>query len=167
MRLLACILLIVAVAAAPSSAQEKIKIAGNLTLTYSQKEAMEVGDTEGHILRFTGATGTNISTAEHMFMDNAHATTMSFADLTKGNGPQQGYLSLCQEADTVFAKWQGEVTTTLSAEKTPIITFQGIWFYTRGTGKFVTIAGKGTYKGKFISETEHLVDWEGEYLLKK
>lgn len=167
MKWLACILLIAAIAATPSSAQEKIKIAGKMTLTQPGGQATEIGDMPGHQLIFGQERGMNLSTGEHKFLDSAEAVNMNFSDLTQGRGPQQGYLRISSGADTVFIKWQGEVTSTLSPEKTPIISYQGVWFYTRGTGQFHNIQGKGTYKGKFISETEHLVEWEGEYLIKE
>ncbi len=117
MRLLVCVALIFGISAALSSAQEKTKVAGKMTLTYSRQETIEVGDTEGHVLRLTELAGPNISTGEHKFMDNTQAVTMSFADLSQGSGHYQGYSRLSQGADTVFVKWQGEVTTTSSPEK--------------------------------------------------
>jgi hypothetical protein len=151
----------------PANAQEKTKIAGKMTLTQPERPPLDVGDTPGHHLALSQEKGTNSSTGEHKFMDGAEVLNLSFHDLTQGNGPHQGYLRHCQAADTVFCKWQGEVTTTLSAEKTPVTTFQGAWFYTKGTGQLRGIQGRGTYKGEFISQTDYVVDWEGEYFIKE
>ncbi|MFH1011245.1 MAG: hypothetical protein V1784_08425 [bacterium] len=167
MRLLLCAILVFAIGAMPTNAQEKTKIAGKMTITRPERPTLDVGDTPGHQLAMAQEKGTNSSTGEHKFMDNAEVVNLSFSDLAQGNGPHQGYMRVWQMADTVFIKWQGEVTTTLSAEKTPVTTFQGAWFYTKGTGQFQNIEGRGTFKGKFTSETEHTVDWEGEYFIKK
>ncbi|MBM3324088.1 MAG: hypothetical protein FJY66_00305 [Calditrichaeota bacterium] len=167
MRLLICVALVVAINVMPSSAQEKTKIAGKMTVASPERPTLDVGDTPGHQLVLAQAKGTNVSTGEHKFMDGAEVVNLSFGDLAQGNGPQQGYAILSQGADTVFCKWQGEVTTTLSAEKARATSFQGAWFYTKGTGQYQNIEGRGIYKGKFVSETEYIAEWEGEYLIKK
>jgi hypothetical protein len=100
-------------------------------------------------------------------MDGGEVVNMAFSDLSKGNGPHQGYLILCQAADTVFCRWQGEVTTTLTAEEKPVTTFQGAWYYIKGAGQYQNVQGRGTYNGKYVSQTEYVVDWEGEYFLKE
>jgi hypothetical protein len=150
-----------------SIAQEKTQIAGKFTATYLKQETIEVGDTEGHIVYLEQTEGTNESTGEHTIMDGARVVNVSFSDLVKGNGPHQGYIKFAQNDDTYFAKWEGTVTTTLSAEGTPIITFEGTYFYIKGTGQFENIQGSGTYKGKFISETTYIAEWEGEYFIKE
>jgi len=166
-KLLLCAVLVLAIGVMPLSAQERTKIAGKMTLTQPVRQMLDIGDTPGHQLVMAEAKGMNLSTGEHKFMDSTQAVNMAFDDLAQGNGPQQGYARLWQKADTVFIKWQGEVSTTLSAEKTAVTTFQGAWFYTKGTGQLHNIQGRGTYKGKFISQTDYVVDWEGEYSIKE
>jgi hypothetical protein len=90
-----------------------------------------------------------------------------YSDLVKGNGPQQGYIKFGQNGDTAIARWQGKATTTLSAEGTPMITFEGTFSFIKGTGQFENIEGNGTYKGKFISETSYMAEWQGEYVIKE
>ena len=148
-------------------AQEKTKIAGKITVTYTKQEKIDVGDTEGHIFPMAESEGTNVSTGKNEFMDGAQVANMSFGDLVKGNGPQQGYIKFTKNGDTTFAKWESKVTTTLSDEGTPIITFEGTFSYIKGTGQLENIQGSGTYKGKFTSETTYEWEWEGEYFIKK
>ena len=76
-------------------------------------------------------------------------------------------MKLTKKDDTVFAKWKGSVMTTLSAEGTPVTTFEGSFSYIKGTGHFENIHGGGTYKGRFISKTIYTVEWEGEYFIEK
>jgi hypothetical protein len=44
---------------------------------------------------------------------------------------------------------------------------EGTFSYTKGTALFENIQGGGTYKGKYISEKTYIVEWEGEYFIKK
>ena len=150
-----------------SIAQQKTKIAGKLTMAYTEQDMIEVGDTEGHTLTLAQAEGVNGSVGEHKFMDGAQVVTISFGDLTKGNGPHQGYIKFVKGGDTTFAKWEGQVTTKLSSEGTPVAAFEGTFSYIKGTGSFENIQGDGTYKGRFISKTIYTVEWEGEYVTKK
>jgi len=166
-KLLLCAVFVFAIGVMPLTAQEKIKIAGKMTLTQPTRQAIDIGDTPGHQLVLAEARGMNFSTGEHKFMDSTQAVNMAFDDLAQGNGPQQGYSRLWQKADTVFIKWHGKVTTTLSAEKTQSTTFEGIWSYVKGTGQLRSIQGGGTFKGKFTSATEYMVEWEGEYSIKE
>jgi hypothetical protein len=150
-----------------SIAKEHTEIAGKMTITYTKQEKIDVGDTEEHIISLSQGEGTNVSTGEHTFMDGAQLVNVSFGDLVGGNGPHQGYVKLVKEDDIVFAKWKGEVTTTLSAEDTPVVTFEGSLSYINGTGQFENIQGGGSYKGGFTSKTTYTVEWEGEYSIKE
>jgi hypothetical protein len=100
-------------------------------------------------------------------MDGAQVFNVSFADLVKGTGPHQGYIEFSQQNDKTYAKWEGKVTTTLSAGNTPIITFEGTFSWIKGTGRFENIQGNGTYSGQFTSKTTYSSEWTGEYTIKK
>ena len=159
--------LLLAVAPTLSNAQEMTKVAGKINATYTHQDTIVVGDTDGHNLTSAISEGPNVSTAEDEFMDGARTVNHSFSDLVGGNGPHQGYVEFAKNGDTAFAKWQGTVTTTLSAENTPVTTFEGTTTWIRGTGKFKNIQGTGTYNGGFISKTEYEVEWAGEYTIKE
>lgn len=60
----------------------------------------------------------------------------------------------------------GVARTTLSADKQPITTFEGTWTLIKGTGKHERATGRGTYKGHFTSQTQMVVDWQGELATK-
>ena len=159
--------LIIAFTPAITMAQQMTKIAGEIKAVYTKQDTTAVGDTERHMLSFAVSEGANVSTAEHEFMDGAQTVNFSFSDLAGGNGPHQGYVKFTKNGDSAFAKWKGKVTTTLSAEDTPVTTFEGTTTWIKGTGKFVNIQGTGAYKGGFTSKTEYAVAWEGEYSIKE
>ncbi len=150
-----------------TAAQEMTKIAGEIKAVYTKQDTAAVGDTEKHNLTLAISEGPNASTAEHKFMDGAQMVNYSFGDLVGGNGPHQGYTIFTKNGDSAYAKWQGKVTTTLSAEGVPATTFEGTTTWIKGTGKFENIQGTGTYKGEFISKTEYAVSWEGKYSIKE
>lgn len=159
--------LLFAVAPTLSNAQQMTKVAGKINPTYTHQDSIVVGDTENHVLSFDMSEGTNVSIADHEFMEGAQVTIYAFSDLVGGNGPHQGYAKFAKNGDSAFAKWQGKVTTTVSAEGAPATTFEGTSTWIKGTGKFKNIQGTNTYKGGFISKTEYALEWAGEYTIKE
>jgi hypothetical protein len=161
------LVLIIAFIPTASMAQQMTRIAGKMKAAYTKQDSIVVGDTEGHLLTLGISEGTNVSATEHKFMEGARIINYSFGDLVKGNGSHQGYVKFAENGDTAFAKWQGKITTTLSAEGTPLVKFEGTTTWIKGTGKFENIRGTGTYKGGFISKTEYEVEWAGDYYIKE
>ncbi len=159
--------LILAFTPTMTTAQEMTKIAGEIKAVYTKQDTAAVGDTEGHNLILATSEGPNVSTAAHEFMEGARVINYSFNDLVGGNGPHEGYVEFTKNGDSAFGKWQGKVTTTLSAEGVPATSFEGTTTWIKGTGKFESIQGTGTYKGEFISKTEYAVAWEGKYSIKE
>ncbi len=150
-----------------SIAQQKIKIAGKHTLTFTKQNNINVGDIEGHIITLNEFEGFNVSTGEEKFMDGALDVGMGFDDLVMGNGTHEGYGNFSLNGDVIFWKHQGNTATTISPEDKPVTTFEGSWTWTKGTGKYENIQGSGTYKGKLMSKTIFIMDWEGVYFIKK
>ena len=147
--------------------QKKTKIAGKHTFAYTTLNTINVGDTEGHIIVLSEYEGFNVSTGKNKFMDGAQDVGMGFSDLVKENGTDQGYGNFSLNGDVIFWKDQGKTATTLSPEGKPVTTSEGSWTYIKGTGKYENIQGSGTYKGKPISRTIFIAEWEGEYFIKK
>ena len=137
------------------------EMSGKATMTYSKKEVVLIGDTEGHILMLAVSNGLNSNTGNSDFMDGATATTRSTADLTKGNGPQAGYFILSEEGNETVAKYKGMIKTVLSPDKKPMTSFSGEWKYIKCAGKYEGCTGKGTYQGHFISENDYIVEYKG------
>jgi hypothetical protein len=145
-----------------SPARAPSKIGGTFALKYAEQHPLPVPDAAGHVLLVGRVEGSNRSTGPVAYMDQAQVTNLEFADLTQGNGPQQGYITMRSGADTVISRWSGKVTTTLSPDKTPLTRFEGTWTKVKGTGQYQGITGSGIYKGRFTSQTEYTVDWKGE-----
>ena len=125
--------LIIALSVTTSGAQEKTKIAGKMTISYTKQEMIDVGDTEQHMVSLSEGEGVHVSTGKHQFMDGAQLVNISFGDLVKGNGPHQGYLRMSKKGETIFARWEGRVTTTLSPEDTPVTTFEGSFSFSKNS----------------------------------
>lgn len=162
-----CIVVILAFCVTPLMAQKMTAISGKMTLAATTQEAVEIGDTEGHVVGFSVYEGTNFNTGTNKFMDGAHTVHTVHNDIIKGNGFHQSYVKLSAEDDATFAKCEGTTTTVLSENGTPVTTFEGTFTYIGGTGTYENIHGAGTYKGKYISKNIYVVMWEGEYAIKK
>ncbi len=165
--LFVCLVLIFVFGLTPLIAQEKMKVSGKMTLAVTKQETADIGDTEGHTLVFSTFEGTNFSTGAHKFMDGFHVTNNSFNDLVKGSGPHQAYVTVAKKDNALIAKCEGNSKTTTSPDGTMITTFEGTFTWVAGKGAFGNIQGKGSYKGKYISEKIYNVEWKGEYFTKK
>ncbi len=140
-------------------------VSGNFENSYSKREMSPVIDSAGPILMLTEATGTNTDTSGMAFMPGFSDNVKELAELTRGNGPQNGYVTFSNGQDSVVTKYTGQVTTTMKDDNTPNTTMQGKWQYVSGTGKYQGIKGDGSYKGYFLSQDKYHVDWKGYYNL--
>ena len=137
------------------------EMSGKATMTYIKKEVVPIGDTEGHILMLGVSSGLNSNTGNWDFMDGATATTRSTADLTKGNGPQEGYFTVSKDDNETVAKYNGIIKTVLSPDGKPMTSFSGEWKYIKCAGIYKECSGEGTYQGHFISENDYIVEFKG------
>ena len=143
-----------------SLAQEKIKTKGKRFGTL-KSESIKLDDTEGHTLATGKGKGVDVITNSIFF-------SWSTSDLVKGNGTHQGYSkTIDKDGDITFGTFQGRISTTMSPKGRPLVTFEGTWAFTKGTGKWKNVQGNGTYKGKYIGPGIFTYDWEGEYFIKK
>jgi hypothetical protein len=165
--LLVSLAMILALGATTSIAQQKMMVSGKMTQSYTKQENLDIGDVPGHVVSLAQENGTNVSTGENKFLDGADLANITFSDLVNGNGPHQGYVTLTKGPDGATASWKGNVTTVMSKEGKPTITFKGTFTWIKGMGQYANIQGTGTYSGHFTSETAMAVDWEGEYLIGK
>jgi hypothetical protein len=79
----------------------------------AQQHALPVADQTGPILLLTQSAGTNRSTGSSEYMDGAQVINREIADLTRGNGPHQGYVTQIKGADTSVTRWQGNASRRL------------------------------------------------------
>ena len=160
-----CLVFMFAFCLVYSSAQEKMKIGGEITATYVTQEPQEIGDAEGHIVNLSTLEGINKG-REQTFMDGAKVLITGMSDTTQGNGAAWGYAKLTLGDDEVFAKYKGKVTTTMS-EGNPSTTYELEAEYIKGAGKYASIQGGYKAKATVISETEIAIKWEGEYIIQE
>lgn len=166
MGLLFCLVLIFSFCLVTYSAQEKMKIGGELTIKYLTQESHEIGDAEAHVVTLSTLEGINKCTGEQTFMDGAKVIVTGMSDMTQGNGASWGYARMTLEDDEVIAKYKGKVTTTIS-EGNPITTYEVEAEFIMGAGKYANIKGGYKAKAKVISETEIAIKWQGEYIIKE
>jgi len=150
-----------------SSAGESMKISGIFVGTYIENLKIDVGDIQGHTVSLTESEGVNQNTGDNVVMEGAKAVNIGFADAVNGNGMQHGYITMANGEDATVARWEGNVTTVMSAENTPMTSFEGTFTYISGTGIFENISGSGSYTGHFTSKTEYTVEWHGDYSIQK
>ena len=165
-RLFISLVLIFTLGVTTSTAQQKIKVSGKHTLATIEQNAINVGDTDGHIISLGEFEGSNVSTGEKKFMDGALDVGMTFSDMVKGNGSHQGYGKMSLNGNVIIWKHQGKSVTTLSPEGMPVTTVEGTYTWINGSGKYENIKGSGTYKGTYISKTIVVLEWEGEYFIE-
>jgi hypothetical protein len=138
------------------------KVGGTFTGNVIQHDTIGLGDAAGHVLALNQAKGTNRSTGATEYMDGADIVNSELADLTMGTGRHQGFIVMAKGPDSAYTRWSGRVTTRLSADKTPITTFEGTWTKQRGTGRYTGIKGTGRYQGHMTSPTAYVIEWSGE-----
>lgn len=152
-----------ALCAATVGAQEMTGVSCTITASFTVQDTIEVGS--GYTMSMGTSEGVTASTGEVAFMDGAKTSVFSFANLMDGNGPHQGHTMFAHEADTVFAMWEGQITTVMSEDGAPSTTFEGILTFTAGTGRFANVQGGGGYVGRFTGETSWVADCDAEYFI--
>ena len=144
------------------SVRELLQVSGVFSMKVGQQQTLPVASPAEPVLLLTQSSGTNRSTGTSAYMDGAVVINRQIADLTQGNGPQQGYITEIHGADTTVTRYQGKVVTTLGADQKPSTRFEGTWSKLSGTGQYEGVTGAGSYKGKMTSPTEYTVEWSGE-----
>lgn len=157
----------ISAAANQSFAQDSVAISGTFDCTYTHKNVSSVGRVEdGHILMLDACKGKNTNRGASDYMDGASILNQDISDLAQGNGPQTGYTTFTKGAAIVRIKHEGQVATTLHADKTPNTTFDGKWTVVSGAGKYAGTTGGGTYTGKMTSKDTLQIDWTGSYSIE-
>jgi len=152
---------------APALSQESAQIAGKMVLMRKEYKRFCVDKETGHYLCLYRFDGNNKSTGQNSFMDGASSCNCIFADFIERNGPIQGYGKLSNQGGSALLRWEGYMTTVKSPDGKPAHRLEGSFRILRGTGKFAHIEGLGTFQGKMSAWTVFIVEYEGEYSLRK
>jgi len=167
MSLFISLVLVLAICVTNVLAQQKMKVAGKVTMTEKARSKLSAPDAKDHVVFISEWEGTNVSTGENKFMDGAKFIFAAHGHYTMGTGPHYTFFKMSLDDDKVIGNADGKTTTTLSPENVPITTLEGTSAFTKGKGKYVNIQGSGTYKAKYTSMTTMEMEWEGEYFIKK
>jgi hypothetical protein len=94
-------------------------------------------------------------------MERRNSAVLGSRRFDRWHRTQTGYfMNRHPNGDVDRGTFQGKITTAAG-----VVTMEGSWQYTGGTGTFSGITGGGTYKGRITSPTEVQVNWEGTYQL--
>jgi hypothetical protein len=151
----------------PVASQESLQIAGKIALIRKDHIRFCVDKEEGHYLCLYAFEGTNHSTGKDTFMHHAYVTHCIFADAVERNGPIQGYTTMSGQEGTALLKWNGQWTTTRSADGSSVSVFEGLFRIVKGTGRYARIQGTGTFKGRMTTPIVQVEEWEGECSIEK
>ncbi len=111
--------------------------------------------------------GNNTSTGKSKFLDAARSSNCIFTDFIERNGPIEGYGELRDKEGSALLRWDGYMITVQSPDGKPTHRVEGSFRILKGTGKFANIEGIGSFQGKMSAWTVFIIDWEGEYSLRK
>ena len=162
-----CLIVTCILVASNLYAEQPTRISGKITAEITRQDSVVIDDTPGHTMYLSVSDGTNSGAEEEGFMAGAMIHNVSFTDVVQGNGVHRGYLKFTKDGSSTFASWEGKVTTTLAADSTLILSHEGTFSYTGGTGRFEKIQGGGTYSGRFTATGSYVTEWQGKYSLKK
>jgi hypothetical protein len=127
-----------------------------------QQQMLEVGDQPGHML---GVEQVKCTWSKMEIGGSAakDSLTTILVDSHGNKAKSRGYdIGTMASGDKAFVRFQGDVTLKDGA----VVSDEGKWSFTGGTGKLKGLKGGGTYKGKGTPEAETF-EIEGEYTLPK
>ncbi len=124
------------------------------------QQKVDISDHTGHMLTLTQAKCTWTKPLDVDGVQSKDGEDSGVSDVYGMAGTGHGYyIDTMANGDKSFVKWQGKQSADGAAE--------GTWKYVGGTGKFKTLKGSGTYKGKAEQDGSVTFDVEGEYTLGK
>jgi hypothetical protein len=135
----------------------------NLTGSFSghikSQSAIAVPDQSGHDLSLAEVAGTQKSPDANW--NNASLTYSGITDIIDGEGTQRGYfLNTRADGDRDWGTFEGRVTTLNG-----LLTVEGTYQETGGTGKFKGLTGNGTFKTRMTSPRDVEATYQGTYQL--
>jgi hypothetical protein len=132
---------------------------GSYTARTHSQSVVTVPDVPDHAVALTAVSGEQKCTDP--LWNGATVAFWGTTDTIAGQGTQNGYFTNAHaDGDQNHGTFQGKVTTNGSE-----VTAEGTWTLTGGTGKFVRVSGRGTYKLRVISPIDAEVVWDGDYNL--
>jgi hypothetical protein len=126
----------------------------------STSQSIEVGDPAGHVLMINKGPCTWSVPMEIAGLKSTTATTAEAVDVTGAKFQTRGYvITTMENGDKAYGRYQG-----MGSVKEGVITGEGTWSYTSGTGKLKGVKAKGTFKSSGTTDAGEF-QVEGEYSL--
>jgi hypothetical protein len=141
-------------------AAETGKVASRTVFYVTTFHTLKVPDVEGHAITLLEAKGISFSEKWRP----ALTSLINSLDLIKGVGTFQAYGHTTFPDGSITAKFEGKTTAT-GGTLTGMASNEGTWTYTKGTGKFEGIQGRGTFKSYILGPGQFYSEMEGEYTL--
>ncbi len=110
------------------------------------REAVRVGDHPSHELVL--AVRTHAISSRSPDLDGSELTTYALQDEHAGSGAQTGYfLYALTNGERLWAKFES-VSALTGTRDAWEVTYQGVFRFTGGTGRYAAIRGGGQYQGR-------------------
>jgi hypothetical protein len=146
---------------ADAVAEEKGKVGYRHVFYITTIHTLKVPDVEGHTNILHEAKGIVF----YEKWGSALIYQITTMDLIKGAGTLKAYThTTFPDGSTITLKIEGK-STGGGVGVTGAASTEGTWTYTKGTGKFEGIQGRGTSKTYILGPGQFYSDFEGEYTL--
>jgi hypothetical protein len=121
---------------------------------------------DDHVVVHAAERGTRMEFSGAEFLKDCSLLRTSTCDLVRGRGSCFGYYIFeSSDGDRLLAKYSGvRLPDTNQDKKPPEDVLRGTWVFVKGSGKFASIKGGGSYRGHYLSATEYALEWNGELI---
>lgn len=148
----------------PGTASEPLRFSGNHTFKLDESHAFPVGDNPDHLLGVFKSSGTNKSTGQTTFLNDATETEIVYYDVLKGSGRHHGFIYYKSADGTLTNEFDGFGTVVVVDGK-PQSLGVGSWHTISGTGRYANGVGAGTYTSRLaLPNFEGATEWEGTFV---
>lgn len=121
---------------------------------------------DDHVIVHSAERGTQLETNGFDLLKNCSLLRTSTCDLVQGRGTCFGYqIFESSNGDRLLAKFSGVLLPESSSDnKSHQTVIRGTWVYVRGSGQFAGVKGGGSYRVRYLSATEYVLEWSGDLL---
>jgi hypothetical protein len=134
-------------------------LTGSVSAYFRSRSMITIPDQPGHTLMLGEAAGTQ-QTSDPLW-NNASLTYSAVTEMMNDEGTQRGYfVNSHANGDRDWGSFEGHVTTVSG-----ILTVEGTYQITGGSGTFSSVTGSGTFTTRLVSADQIEVNYEGTYQL--
>ena len=140
------------------------KVAGSATFSMASRVTLPVSSaTADHTLLQSSELASQLQLSGET-LNGCSVERTTLCDMVRGRGTCFGYqTTLASETDRLVTKYSGVILPDKGVDKKPTdLIMRGTWVVIDGTGKYLHYQGGGTYRGRFISDSEYTLEWSGE-----